>query len=226
MKNRNFIVGKNTRRIALACAVLAVACGGATGLARAQDASTTVSPGLQQVVNLSKAGMSDDFIETYITNSGRTYALGVNDIIYLHQQGVSDNVIKALIQSPSTPNANPSASSTVTAADSGAATAATAPPPMDASATTQGSAPTPGAVAETPPSMDYFQAQLAPYGNWVNVAGYGQCWQPAINPGWRPYYDGGHWVYTDSGWYWQSDYPWGDIPFHYGRWIFTTAGWA
>src|SRR5580698_2672630 len=106
MKNRNFMVGKNIRRIALTCAVLAGVCGGATGLARAQDVSTTISPGLQQVVNLSKAGMSDDFIQTYITNSGRTYALSVNDIIYLHQQGVSDNVIKALMQPPSTANLN------------------------------------------------------------------------------------------------------------------------
>jgi hypothetical protein len=229
MKNRNFIVGKNTRRLALACAVLAAACGGATGLARAQDASTTVSPGLQQVVNLSKAGMSDDFIQTYITNSGRNYGLSVNDIIYLHQQGVSDNVIKALMQPPSAANlnsapANPVPTATVNPGDSAPAAAPPAPPPVDASVMSQDSAP--NAVPAAPPTLDYFQTQLSPYGNWLNVAGYGQCWQPTMNPGWRPYYDGGHWVYTDSGWYWQSDYPWGDIPFHYGRWIFTTAGWA
>jgi hypothetical protein len=45
-------------------------------------------------------------------------------------------------------------------------------------------------------------------------------------PGWRPYYDGGHWVYTDAGLYWQSDYPWGAIPFHYGRWTYVAGyGW-
>jgi hypothetical protein len=48
-------------------------------------------------------------------------------------------------------------------------------------------------------------------------------WRPdsalAANPDWRPYYDNGQWTETDNGLYWQSDYSWGDIPFHYGRWI-------
>jgi len=83
------------------------------------------------------------------------------------------------------------------------------------------------AVAVPPtPTLDYFQAQLAPYGTWVNMPGYGLCWQPAVDPGWRPYYDGGHWEYTDAGYFWQSDYPWGDITFHYGRWAYTESGWV
>jgi hypothetical protein len=86
-------------------------------------------------------------------------------------------------------------------------------------------------VAEQPvipsaPTLDYFQSQLAPYGNWVNAPGYGLCWQPAVSIGWRPYFDEGHWEYTDAGWYWQSDYPWGDIAFHYGRWAYTATGWV
>ena len=51
---------------------------------------------------------------------------------------------------------------------------------------------------------------------------YGLCWRPteaSVDPGWRPYFDRGHWIYTDNGWFWQSDYPWGDIVFHYGRWF-------
>lgn len=90
----------------------------------------------------------------------------------------------------------------------------------------------PAPVAEAPavpatPNLDYFQAQLAPYGSWVTLPGYGPCWQPAaLDVGWRPYYDGGHWEYTDAGWYWASDYPWGDIAFHYGRWAYTPTGWV
>ena len=76
------------------------------------------------------------------------------------------------------------------------------------------------------PSLDYFQAQLAPYGAWITVPGYGLCWQPAVDPSWRPYYDGGHWIYTDAGWFWQSDYPWGDIAFHYGRWAYVGSSWV
>jgi hypothetical protein len=30
--------------------------------------------------------------------------------------------------------------------------------------------------------------------------------------------DNGHWEYTDDGWFWRSDYPWGEYVFHYGRW--------
>jgi hypothetical protein len=75
-------------------------------------------------------------------------------------------------------------------------------------------------------NADYVHGQLSPYGNWVDVPGYGQCWQPSVLAGWRPYNDSGHWVYTDAGLYWQSDYPWGAIPFHYGRWTWAGGyGW-
>jgi hypothetical protein len=55
----------------------------------------------------------------------------------------------------------------------------------------------------------------------MQVPDYGWVWQPSVvvsNPDWRPYSDGGHWVYSDAGWYWMSDYSWGWAPFHYGRW--------
>ncbi len=62
----------------------------------------------------------------------------------------------------------------------------------------------------------------------MQVAGFGWCWRPnvaAYDAGWRPYGDGGHWAYTADGWYWESDYPWGGIVFHYGRWLHDSAGW-
>jgi len=79
------------------------------------------------------------------------------------------------------------------------------------------------------PSFDYFHDQLAPFGTWVNVGGVWY-WHPdqaiAANPDWRPYYDMGQWVETDNGLFWQSDYTWGDIPFHYGRWVLDPVrGW-
>jgi hypothetical protein len=88
---------------------------------------------------------------------------------------------------------------------------------------TGSSAPAP-AEAEVP-TLSNFQAQLAPYGNWVDVPGCGHCWHPIMAEGWRPYFDGGRWVMTDQGWYWESEYPWSAV-FHYGRWRFTSAyGW-
>jgi len=72
-----------------------------------------------------------------------------------------------------------------------------------------------------------FQEQLAPYGNWVAVDGYGSCWVPAgIAVGWRPYTIG-HWVYTDFGMAWVSDEQWGWATYHYGRWTLVDGvGWA
>ena len=104
---------------------------------------------------------------------------------------------------------------------------ATAQPPVPVSGgSIVSQAPAP--PAEPVVNADYVQQQLSPYGSWVDVPGYGQCWQPAVLPsGWRPYYDSGHWVYTDAGLYWQSDYPWGAIPFHYGSWTYAGGyGWV
>jgi hypothetical protein len=68
--------------------------------------------------------------------------------------------------------------------------------------------------------IDTFHEALGPYGQWVDTPQYGEVWYPTtMRPGWRPYYDDGHWVYSDDdGWTWVSDLPWGWAPFHYGRW--------
>jgi hypothetical protein len=83
---------------------------------------------------------------------------------------------------------------------------------------------------DAPEDVNYFYGDLSPYGQWVDLEGYGWCWQPSLvatNPGWQPYCDDGHWVYTDAGWFWQSDYDWGWAPFHYGRWLrHDHAGWV
>jgi hypothetical protein len=67
---------------------------------------------------------------------------------------------------------------------------------------------------------------LAPYGSWVNVASYGSVWCPDVSSAWEPY-TVGYWVYTDDGWFWVSEDPWGSLPYHYGRWAFDTDyGWV
>lgn len=64
----------------------------------------------------------------------------------------------------------------------------------------------------------FFYSNLSPHGSWLVSAQYGRVWQPALYaPGWNPYYDG-HWVYSDVGWTWVSDYGWGAVPYHYGTW--------
>ena len=81
--------------------------------------------------------------------------------------------------------------------------------------------------AQTEAEITYqdFYDGLAPYGDWLYVDGYGYCWQPGVEEGWRPYTNGS-WIYTDAGWTWSSDEEWGWATDHYGRWMLTTGfGW-
>ena len=72
---------------------------------------------------------------------------------------------------------------------------------------------------------DFYQP-LEPYGSWVDVSPYGRCWHPAeVEADWQPY-TLGHWEWTDAGWYWVSDEPWGWACFHYGSWFDdANIGW-
>jgi hypothetical protein len=66
-----------------------------------------------------------------------------------------------------------------------------------------------------------FEAELAPYGDWVNDDTYGEVWMPSeqvVGPDFTPYATGGYWNNTEYGWTWISDWDWGWAPFHYGRW--------
>ncbi len=64
-----------------------------------------------------------------------------------------------------------------------------------------------------------FYAPLSAHGVWVEVDNYGRCWRPAsVAVEWQPYCYG-HWVWTDCGWYWASDEPWGWACYHYGYWV-------
>jgi hypothetical protein len=80
--------------------------------------------------------------------------------------------------------------------------------------------------AQAEVSFSFFYSNLSPHGAWQVSAEYGRVWQPSVYaPGWNPYYDG-HWVYTDLGWTWVSDYSWGTIPYHYGTWVMDADyGW-
>jgi hypothetical protein len=72
-----------------------------------------------------------------------------------------------------------------------------------------------------------FQTALSPYGEWVDVPPYGRVWRPGnVSADWKPYYYG-HWEWTDEGWLWASDEPWGWAPYHYGRWtVAPSVGWV
>jgi hypothetical protein len=83
------------------------------------------------------------------------------------------------------------------------------------------------AAARDEVSFEFFASNLEPYGGWHASAAYGQVWIPHLQViGWHPYAYG-HWVYTDFGWTWVSDYEWGAIPYHYGTWALDPElGWV
>ncbi len=166
---------------------------------------------LGQVVKLVQAGVEVGVVKTFIVNSGSAFNLDAEKIITLNDLGVPTEIINVMMEH-----------------DKKFTVAATAPPPP---------APAPATVVENstlvapdaPVTVEYFNNTLSPYGSWVMVEGYGRCWRPTAviyDATWQPYSDRGHWVYSDCGWYWDSDYSWG-ATFHYGRWFRNDRfGWC
>ncbi len=87
------------------------------------------------------------------------------------------------------------------------------------------------AVSGAGPTSGYstFYTKLEPHGAWLETADYGYVWQPReaeSSQSWRPYTNG-RWVYTDAGWTWISEEPFGWATYHYGRWTrLRGIGWV
>ncbi len=77
-------------------------------------------------------------------------------------------------------------------------------------------------------SYEIFYDRLEQYGDWRETSDYGYVWQPREaqqSRSWRPYTEG-HWVYTNAGWTWISNEPYGWATCHYGRWTrLRGLGW-
>jgi probable HAF family extracellular repeat protein len=72
----------------------------------------------------------------------------------------------------------------------------------------------------------FYSGLSADEGNWVEAGNYGYCFRPRVSENWRPYRDG-HWVWTDHGWYWDSNERFGWATYHYGRWVnIRRTGWC
>ncbi len=212
--------------------------------------ATSNNPQLNEVAKLARAGVGESILLAYVTNSPNAFNMSSDDIVYLNDLGVPESVVNAMMSHDQTINggmaqAQPPAMSQPEQGYATPQPATEAPPVPDQNAMAQGApsadeavtpplTPSPDAVNDAQDSPNgaysYFYDSLSPYGNWVNIQGYGPCWQPtavAANPGWSPYSDRGHWAYTDCGWCWVSDYSWGWAPFHYGRWFHHNRwGWC
>jgi hypothetical protein len=201
------------------------------------------SESLREIVKMAQAGVSEEVLLTYIRNAGKAFHPSPEDIIFLNDLGVGEAVLKALIDSrdsSATAAAKPAPAAETTTPPPAATAPATNIPPAFNGAVARPAADAPPApaaptttvvVTEPAPvtSVHYFYDSLAPYGTWLNVAGFGWCWQPTVavvNVHWQPYCDNGRWVYSNFGWYWHSGYSWGWAPFHYGRWYrHARCGW-
>jgi hypothetical protein len=88
----------------------------------------------------------------------------------------------------------------------------------------------PAPISQQRPTGSYsiFYTKLESHGDWRETSDYGYVWQPreAQSRNWRPYTDG-HWVYSDVGWTWVSEEPFGWATYHYGRWTrLRNIGWV
>jgi hypothetical protein len=196
----------------------------------------------QELVRMAQSGVGEDVMLAYVGNSNARFGLSPDQIIYLNDLGVPQAVVKGMIQRDS---ALAAAIPAPTAASPPIPTEIPQPPepvPPPTYITDQSVASQPqdmgppysdydsGDYGASEASSDYFNNSLSPYGSWIVIGGYGRCWRPTVcvmDRDWRPYCNGGRWLYTDAGWYWQSDYSWGWAPFHYGRWLFDShCGWV
>ncbi|MCL4549045.1 MAG: hypothetical protein M1495_10780 [Bacteroidetes bacterium] len=75
-------------------------------------------------------------------------------------------------------------------------------------------------------SINFFYSALRPYGEWIQLDGDLVVWRPfRVAAQWRPY-SVGRWAWTEDGWYWDSDEPFGWATYHYGRWYYDDYyGW-
>ncbi|MDB6025947.1 MAG: hypothetical protein JWM68_2170 [Verrucomicrobiales bacterium] len=179
------------------------------------DPSAGLSAGAREVIRLADSGKDKAAITEYVTNSQQPFQLNADDVIYLRDVGIDTEIVTAMLNHD--------------VAQAG--TAGNVPTPESAVPTAEAPL-VPSAdmtVASTAPAeVTPFYGALSPYGSWINIEGQGWAWQPNVvvsNPGWQPYCDSGHWLWTDCGWYWASDYSWGWAPFHYGRW-WRSPNWS
>ena len=182
----------------------------------------TLSKTAAEVLKMYESGVGAEVVAAQVKHSPKPFQLTADQIIYFNDLGVPDAVTTAMIER------DRALGHTAEKTPPNKATAAgnqPNPPPEISSTTTQ------TIVVKEPAAVttQVFYTALSPYGTWMHVDAHGWVWQPTaatVNVHWRPYYDRGHWLYTDAGWYWHSGYSWGWAPFHYGRWsLHSGHGW-
>ena len=152
--------------------IAAVACMGTMSLQAGSESLSAVeilerasrapqlSPAVEEVVKLSRAGVSDAVTLAYIQNSTTIYSLSAQNVVQLQEQGVSPQVVTAMLQR------NGEVQRAAEASNQAQAAAAAAAAKTQLAATT---APTTTAVTTAPAtptstvSVTYFGSRPVPY---------------------------------------------------------------
>lgn len=227
-------------------ALVTASAAGATHVTTLPAEVPRLSPAMEEVVKLLQAGVSPEVVEAFITNAVVPFHVGSAELLYLQDLGAPAAIMTALIQHDAQPAMQALKQVSTSAKPEAVAVAATPPAVPDPPEPTPVPRPATEPAAPAPPpsstsvyqvpdetrtvSYSYFYGSLAPYGTWMDVPGFGFCWRPTVavyQSSWRPYCDGGRWLWSDRGWYWHSGYSWGWAPFHYGRWCQPAGlGWV
>jgi len=159
----------------------------ATAQTQAPSATTSSTPapaasapvklpyGVDDVLKLSRAHVSEEVTVNYIRNTGTIYNLAPNDIVYLRNEGVSDRVINTMLDQRKTVPAETATQSTPVSSGASAAV------PQYAPAYVQ---PAPVYAQPEPTYTAASTLYVIPY----PYAGYRY-------PGYSPYYYGGYYGY-------------------------------
>ena len=176
-------------------------------------------PEVAAVVDMAKRGIGDEALLAYIEKNPVTHRVSPETIIFLNDLGVPEKVVALMIRQ----------------GDTKEAAQPIEPVPVQQLVKTTGqpaaSPPSPAPAPATAPPVDsnQYYGALDPYGDWIYDGKHGWVWRPTaavVDVSWRPYRQGGRWIYSDVGWYWHSYYSWGWAPFHYGRWHRSSPhGW-
>ncbi|MGD0091145.1 MAG: DUF6600 domain-containing protein [Planctomycetota bacterium] len=180
------------------------------------------SVGVDDVIKMQQSAVGDDVLIAFVESSAVVYDLSAEDIQQLEDAKVPATVIAAMLdhgkQLGSTPAASPVTSAAPPTAEPAALGASAVEPAPSTSEVVYAPAPDQA-------NISLFYEALSPYGAWSQDGGNGWVWEPTDgvrDANWRPYANNGHWAWTDSGWYWESDSPYGWATFHYGRWGYNS----
>ena len=162
--------------------VLPSSAAGSTSTSSVAESSSSTAAklpyGVEDVLKLTRAQISEDIVLNYIQNSGTVYNLSPTDIVYLRNQGVPDRVINAMLdQRKKVPEA---AAATAVQAPAGPSVAGNDANPAAAPADTQPApvyvqppAAEPAAAPSTVYVIPYPAASSAYYSYYTPSYGYG-----------------------------------------------------